>query len=174
MMPARVSAAKDHQSLISAFEIVNDGNMKLVLCGAGTDTSQFIGFAKALAPSSHKYISFLGERADIQDVYSRSHIVALISNFEALPLSIIEAMSCSRAIIATNVGGVPELIASGANGILVRPNCVDDIVEALTIYRDEKIRAEFGKKAKLTYEERFTDKSMLISIARTYKTLCGF
>jgi glycosyltransferase involved in cell wall biosynthesis len=104
-------------------------------------------------------------------ILSKCHIVALISNFEALPLSIVEAMSCSRAIIATNVGGIPELIKSGLNGILVRPNYVDDVVKALTKCKDEQLRLSFGARAKLIYEERFTDKSMLTSISNTYRSL---
>jgi glycosyltransferase involved in cell wall biosynthesis len=173
MMPARVSSAKDHQSLISAFESINDCNMRLLLCGTGTDTSEFIEFTRALAPNTYESISFLGQRSDMRNIYAQSHIVALISNFEALPLSIIEAMSCSRAVIATNVGGIPELITSGTNGILVRPNCVGDIVEALKRCRDERVRVDLGNQAKIAYGERFTEESMLMSIAHTYRSL-GF
>lgn len=171
MMPARVSSSKDHQSLISAFEQFNDKKAILLLCGAGTDNPKFISYARQLAPRTNKNISFLGQRSDIDEIYSQCHVVALISHFEALPLSIIEAMSCARAIIATNVGGIPELIASGVNGILVRPNCVDDIVEALTKYKEEQVRVELGNKAKITYDERFTEESMLTSIRNTYYSL---
>lgn len=173
MMPARVSSAKDHQSLISAFEYINDPNMKLLLCGTDTDKKEFVDFAKALAPTTNGSISFLGQRSDIHNIYSQSHIVALISNFEALPLSIIEAMSCSRPVIATNVGGIPELIVSGINGILVRPNCVSDIVDALNGLRNERLRLQLGSQAEITYKKRFTEKSMLMSIAHIYKTLNG-
>jgi len=173
LMPARVSSAKDHQSLICAFENINDPNMRLLLCGKDTDKQEFIEFAKALAPATNGLISFLGQRSDIHNIYSQSHIVALISNFEALPLSIIEAMSCSRSVIATDVGGIPELIVSGVNGILVRPNCVDDIVAALNNFKDERLRAKLGSQAKITYEEKFTEYSMLMSVTHTYKTLGG-
>ncbi len=171
LMPARVSSAKDHRTLISAFELINDDNLKLLFCGAGTETEDFIDFAKSLAPNTNQNISFLGQCSDMGAIFSKSHIVALISNFEALPLSIIEAMSCSRAIIASNVGGVPELITSGLNGILVRPNSVDDIVYALHKCKDEQLRLRLGAAAKLSYEEKFTEKSMLTSISKTYRSL---
>lgn len=173
MMPARVSSAKDHQSLILAFENINDPNMRLLLCGTGTDLDEFKKFAKALAPTTHHLISFLGQRSDIYNVYAQSHIVALISNFEALPLSIIESMSCSRSIIATNVGGVPELISSDLNGILVRSNCIKDITSALTRLKDERLRAKLGSRARIAYEEKFTEKAMLRSIAHTYQKIAG-
>ena len=173
MMPARVSSAKDHQSLIAAFEYINDPNIRLLLCGAGTDSHDFIEFAKSLAPTTNGAISFLGQRSDIHKIYSQSHIVALISNFEALPLSIIEAMSCSRPVIATNVGGIPELIEDGVNGILVRPGCVSDIANALSSLKDERLRVQLGKQANITYNEHFTENTMLTSIANTYKKLVG-
>lgn len=171
MMPARVSSAKDHYSLISAFELVNDSKMKLLLCGDGTDTSEFKEFAKSLAPKNFGSISFLGQRSDIDKVYEQSDIVALISNFEALPLSIIEAMSCSRAIIATNVGGIPELIDGQENGILVKLNCTGDIVNALIKLKDSHVRTKLGNAAKRAFEERFTKDAMLTSTARIYLTL---
>lgn len=171
MMPARVSSAKDHQSLISAFELVNSKDMRLLLCGAGTDTPEFIEFAKSLAPNAFEFISFLGQRSDIQSVYADSHVIALISNFEALPLSIIEAMSCSRAVVATNIGGIPELITNGVNGLLVRPKCVSDIAEAIKRYSDERVRIVIGDQAKITYDELFMENTMLVSIAKTYRSL---
>lgn len=171
MMPARVSSAKDHESLIAAFESINDKGMRLSLCGAGTDAPEFITFARLLAPNTFGYISFLGQRSDIRNVYADSHIIALISNFEALPLTVIEAMSCSRAVIASSVGGIPELISHGANGLLVRPRCVDDIVEAIKTYRDERVRLVIGDQAKITYHERFTENAMLASVAEIYRSL---
>ena len=171
MMPARVSTAKDHQSLMSAFERFNDEDARLILCGGETDSPEFISLAKTLAPRSNKNISFLGQRSDISEIYSQSNVVALISHFEALPLSIIEAMSCAKPVIATNVGGIPELITNGVNGILVRPSDVDDIVEAFTRYKNEQVRIEYGKHAKITYEDRFTDKSMLTSVSKIYHSL---
>ena len=170
MMPARVSSAKDHKSLILGFELFNCVNSRLVLCGAGTDSPEFITFAKRLAPTAFGRISFLGQSSNIEKIYSMCDVVALISNFEALPLSIIEAMSCGKPIIATDVGGIPELIESGANGILVRPNCVDDIVEALTSYKDNQVRLLHGKLSKVIYDKRFTDNSMLNSISVIYSS----
>jgi glycosyltransferase involved in cell wall biosynthesis len=171
MMPARVCSAKDQLSLILALESLNDSNVRLVLCGTGTDSPKFVELATKLAPNTHKFISFLGQRSDMPNIYSQCHVVALISNFEALPLSIIEAMSCSRAVIATSVGGIPELIKTGENGILVRPKSVSDIVEALKMCKDENVRLNLGKKARKTYDIKFAEKLMLTSVANTYHSL---
>lgn len=171
MMPARVSSAKDHKCLISAFERFDDGYSKLIFCGGGTDSQEFISLAKELAPRTNKNITFLGQISNMAEIYAQSDIVALISHFEALPLSIIEAMSCSKPVIATDVGGVPELIENGTSGFLVKHGCVDDIVDALKKLKLKEFRSEIGTNANATYLRRFTEDSMLGSISKIYHTL---
>jgi len=169
LMPARVSSAKDHKTMLAAFERLSGHDSKLLLCGAGTESDAFISMAKKIAPNAFDRISFMGQRSDIEKVYSRCHVVALISKFEALPLSIIEAMSCKKAIVASDVGGVSELVTDGYDGILVPPEGVDEIVEALNQYLDEDVRREFGKNAKVTYNRKFTERAMLAHIASAYQ-----
>ncbi len=171
MMPARVSSAKDHRCLISAFERFNDDSAKLILCGGGTDSPEFISLAKKLAPKTNRNINFLGQVSNMTEIYSQSSVVALISHFEALPLSIIEAMSCAKPVIATDVGGVPELITNGANGVLVRHGSIDDIVDAFKKFKNKEVRFEIGINANATYRERFTEKSMLDSVSKIYRAL---
>jgi glycosyltransferase involved in cell wall biosynthesis len=169
LMPARVSSAKDHKTMLSAFECLSLRDSRLLLCGAGTESHDFISMARKVAPNAFERISFIGQHSDIEKLYSRCHVIALISKFEALPLSIIEAMSCEKAIVASNVGGVSELVTDGYDGILVRPESVDEIVEALHKYVDERVRNEFGRHAKATYKQKFTDKAMLACISSAYK-----
>jgi glycosyltransferase involved in cell wall biosynthesis len=171
MMPARVSSAKDHQSLILAFEQFDCDSSRLILCGSGTDSNEFISITQNLAPKTIKNISFLGERSDMPSIYAQTHIVALISHFEALPLTIIEAMSCAKTVVATNVGGVPEIIESGVNGVLVRPGCVEDIVEAFNKFKNDHERTKIGTRAQITYLEGFTERIMLESISEIYNKM---
>lgn len=170
MMPARVSSAKDHASLISAFELLNKDESCLILCGTGTDDVEFIKLAKTLAPKRFSQIAFIGQQSDINEIYSQCDVIALISKFEALPLSIIEAMSCNKAIIATEVGGLPELIDNGVNGTLVKPKSVDDIATALVKYSNPLNRIFDGNNARIAYENFFTEKSMLSSVSQIYRS----
>ena len=169
LMPARVSSAKDHKTMLAAFERLSLRDSRLLLCGAGTESHDFISMARKIAPNAFERISFIGQHSDIEKVYSRCHVVALISKFEALPISIIEAMSCEKAIIASDVGGVYELLTDGYDGILVRPEGVDEIVDALHKYMDERVRHEFGRNAKATYKQKFTDNAMLACISSAYQ-----
>lgn len=171
LMPARVSSAKDHETLIKAFEKFDEESTKLLLCGAGTNSPGFISKTKILAPKNFKNISFLGQRSNMDEIYSQCNVVALISHFEALPLTIIEAMSCARGIIATNVGGVSELIENGVNGMLVEPGSIDDIVDALTNFKNLEFRAKMGLRARNFYNQKFTKNMMLDNISTTYKSM---
>jgi glycosyltransferase involved in cell wall biosynthesis len=171
LMPARVSSAKDHETLIQGFELFNCVKSRLILCGTGTDAPEFIALAKHLAPTAFGRIFFLGQSSNVEGIYSQCDVFALVSNFEALPLSIIEAMSCGKPIIATAVGGIPELIENGRNGILVRLKCVDDVVAALTIYKEKRIRILHGNASKTIYNKRFTCNLMLNSISNVYKSI---
>jgi glycosyltransferase involved in cell wall biosynthesis len=168
LMPARVSSAKDHKTMLAAFERLSVRDSKLLLCGAGTEGHDFISMARGIAPNAFERISFIGQHSDIEKAYSRCHVVALISKFEALPLSIIEAMSCEKAIVASDVGGVSELVTDGHDGVLVRPGGVDEIVQALHQYADERVRREFGRNARVSYRQKFTESAMLAGISSVY------
>lgn len=168
LMPARVSSAKDHAALLRAFEKFEEKESRLLLCGEGTNCRNFIAEARLLAPNSFSRISFLGQQSNMENIYSQCDIVALISKFEALPLSIIEGMSCGKAILATDVGGVAELIVDGQNGLLVSSNDVDQIIFGLNRLRDKAYRMKLGFAARSKYFERYTEKSMLEKIEKIY------
>lgn len=167
IMPARVTAAKDHECLVKAFDLLED-DVRLVLCGGGTNDPDFISKLKIWAPNGFKRIICMGERSDIPSLLNASDVFLLISNFEALPLSIIEAMSASKAIIATDVGGVGELIEDGVSGILVEKNNVEQVYSALNNMLDPEKRKAFGANARSDYLKRFTDRMMLDSIYSFY------
>lgn len=174
MMPARVCNAKDHESLILAFESLNDPDYELVLCGSGTESNDFMAIAKKIAPLNFGSIRFLGQRSDISDMFINSDIVVLASFYEALPISIIEAMSFSKPVIATNVGGVSELVFNGINGILVSVGSTAEICSALKLYKDEQTRYQHGSAGFKIYMDNFTDKLMLDSFNKLYNDVCQF
>lgn len=167
IMPARVSNAKDHKSLVSAFDKL-DFESNLILCGQDTDKEEFVNEMIANAPNRYKDIIFLGARHNMKELLNRSHVFALISNFEALPLSIIEAMSASLPVIASNVGGVPELIVEDFNGYLVNSGDIDLIVERIVDLKNEQKRILMGARGRTLYLEKFSAKFMAKSIYSKY------
>lgn len=167
IMPARVSSAKDHITLLKAFEKIKFPS-QLLLCGAGTDSIEFINTANMIAPKRFRDIFFLGSRSDVPELLVGADIFALISNFEALPISIIEAMSAAKAIIASNVGGVTELIDDGLNGLCVERNNYKDVLAAMNKFSDSSFRKNCGQKARNKYVLNFTLKTMADKIFSRY------
>jgi glycosyltransferase involved in cell wall biosynthesis len=170
LMAARVCAAKDHETLVRAFERVEVAS-KLLLCGEGTDTESFRRNIIEWAPSRNLDIELLGVRTDVRALLCSINVFALISNFEALPISIIEAMASGRAIVATNVGGVPELIDPDANGYLV-PICgIEEIARCITLLNDQQLRARFGKVSRQIYHYKFTELRMTNAVWNVYEEM---
>ena len=117
VMVARFAEPKDHQLLLEALSLLPNEIWHLTLAGDGPLLPSIKQKAKQLGLKQQ--IAFLGEIKDIQSVLSKADIFLLISNSEGLPISIIEAMQARLAIIATDVGGVSELIQHHKNGLLI-------------------------------------------------------
>jgi glycosyltransferase involved in cell wall biosynthesis len=81
--------------------------------------------------------------------------VFLLPSFrEGLPISLLEAMACETAVIATSVGGIPEIVRSGENGRLVPPGDADALASALReLLLDASLRVRLGRAARRTAEE---------------------
>ena len=169
LMPARVSSAKDHKSLLAAYEMSSTSEA-LILCGEGTQTKAFQEMAKIYAPKKFHNIKFLGERQDVSDLLSQVRIMVLCSHFEALPISIIEAMSAGKAVVATKVGGVPELIADGQDGYLYDPENVRMLARCLDKLTDDQLCKRLGKQARRSYLAKFSLQKMIADIMNIYDT----
>ena len=166
-MAARVCDAKDHETLIKAFESL-DMPSKLYLCGEGTNSNQFLKQIKYWAPHRFSDVISLGVRSDVRDILKTINVFALISNFEALPISIIEAMSSARAVVATDVGGVSELISSGKEGLLVQVGNVEMLADALSQLFSKQLRDKLAFNARERYVREFSDYEMMAAIRGAY------
>jgi glycosyltransferase involved in cell wall biosynthesis len=100
--------------------------------------------------------TFEGRIPDIRDAYAAGHVVVLCSISEGFPYSLIEAMTCGRACVATDVGGVGEALGDDA-GIVVPPRDPDALAKAcLRLLRDPGLRARLGAAARRRAIEHFT------------------
>ena len=90
-------------------------------------------------------VRFLGWRRDLDRVYADAWIVALTSHNEGSPVSLIEAMAAGRPVVATRVGGVPDLVEEGVTGHLVPPGDADALARTMTdLLLDAGRRRAFG------------------------------
>jgi polysaccharide biosynthesis protein PelF len=94
------------------------------------------------------------EAENIVGAYHAADVVVLTSVSEAFPYSILEAMSCGRPVVATDVGGVREAVES--SGALVAPRDAEGLaVEVRRLLDDPGLRAQLGERARATVVERF-------------------
>ncbi|MEY0243211.1 glycosyltransferase family 4 protein [Providencia rettgeri] len=156
---ARFSEQKDHTSLFKALAKITSLNWSLNLVGKGPLESEMKKLAKELQISNK--ISFLGERHDVSKLLSSSDIFILPSNWEGLPRSIIEAMSFSLPIIASDVGGVSEMV-SPSNGFLIPRGDINEMSSALRILiKNQDIRIRMGNISREIYCRSFNFQQML-------------
>jgi glycosyltransferase involved in cell wall biosynthesis len=137
---ARLSAVKNHKDLIEAFSgMVDIPGVQLVLAGGGELRMELEELSRVLR--IQEQVHFLGERDDIADVLAASDAFVLSSISEGNPMSVLEAMSAGLPVVATSVGGMPELVRSGTDGWLVPPGdtrALRDAMRRLVLNRDSR------------------------------------
>ena len=164
----RFSPQKNHRLLIESFSRVLSkiNNVKLVIVGDGDLRPEIEGIVNRNGLNNH--IKFLGVRKDIADLLSASDIFVLSSDWEGLPLTVIEAMAAGKPVVATAVGGVPELIKDNVNGFLVQPKDPDSLAQALIkMAGDREASREMGAMGRKMAREKFDIRIM----AKAYENL---
>lgn len=129
------------------------------IVGGGPEYSRYKNLVEKF--NLEKIIKVLGEREDVEALLKQSHIFILPSYDEGLPIAIIEAMRAGLPIIATKVGGIPEMILNGREGYLINP-IEDDIEDILNQVLDNKIALEkLSYFSRQKYEEQFSLEVMI-------------
>ena len=144
----RFQEQKNHICIIeSARELINY-NVKFLLIGDGE-------LKETIEKKAQEYhiddkIEFVGQTTDVNSYLKESDIFILPSKWEGLPISIIEAMAVGLPIIASDVGGVSDLIQSNQNGLLIKPQS-NQLIEAIKkLLGNDSIRKKYGENAKRT------------------------
>lgn len=169
IMVARFSPQKDYKTLLLALKDINSP-IEVLLVGEG----ELLQSSKQLASelNLNEKVKFLGMRKDVKKLLSRSDIFVLVSHYEGLPISIIEAMSAKLPIIASNVGGVSELVEDGFNGFLIKRGDYRDLNNKLNILINNKeLREKMGRKSYQKYKDEFTIERMLDKTFKVYDEL---
>jgi glycosyltransferase involved in cell wall biosynthesis len=117
-------------------------------------------------------LEWWGHRADIAEVFRKAHIVCLPSYREGLPKVLIEAASCARAIVATDVPGCREIVVHGRNGLLVPPRAVLPLAEAIIeLLSEPSRRAAMGAAGRAMVVESFSVDRIVRQTLQVYEDL---
>lgn len=163
--------AKNHSVLFSAFKKVKEVNsrIKLMIVGDGPLFESLRSLVRSL--KLEESVLFTGERRDIPELLTVMDIFVLPSLFEGLPISLIEAMASGLPVVASRVGGIPEVIEKN-NGILVQPDDTEGLKDALlTLLNDEETRIAMGKENRKRVKAHFSLSKMTAEYESVYATL---
>jgi glycosyltransferase involved in cell wall biosynthesis len=168
---ARITKDKGYHILDEAIlHFKETEKLKFIIVGNGSYLSEMQ--EKLKYQIENKQVFFLGHRDDIQNILRTCNIFVLPTLHETLSLALLEASSESLALIASNTGGVPEIVENDFNGILVEPGDVLQLTKAIDIlYQDEQLRKKFGQNAKSKLEHKFSEKSIVQKIDSLYQQL---
>lgn len=160
IMVARFAAPKRQLQLLTALNQLRHIQWKMSFAGDGPLLQEAKEFVERVNLSDR--VDFLGNRDDITELLQKSSIFALLSDWEGLPLSILEAMRCGLPIIASDVGGVKEAIIQSDNGYLIPKNDINDLLNKLILMltSPSSVRLKMGDRSRKLYEENFTYEKM--------------
>ena len=139
----------------------------LVIAGEGVLAQPLRDEAQALGVKDQ--VRFIGPRRDIPELLSMFDLYALPSEWEGLPMIILEAMAAGCPIVASDVGGVGTAVRDGESGYLVPPRDIDTLAQRITaLLGDARRRREFGEAGQRYFHEHFSAEAMAAAYARVY------
>ena len=117
-------------------------------------------------------VTLLGNQIEVPRLMNQFDIFVLPSIWEPFGLAIAEAMACAKPVVATNVGGIPEIVEHNRTGILVPPAEVAPLADALALLLgNEVLRAQFGRMGRKRFLDRFDSRTMAAKYQMLYDSL---
>ena len=121
-----------------------------------------------------KHVMLLGFRPDVLSLLKAFDVFVMSSHTEGLGTSLIDAMAVRKAIVATRVGGIPEVVVDGETGLLVAPHSPRELAGAIVrLLKDERARAAMGEKGRARAEAHFTVARMVNETLDVYQRWGG-
>jgi glycosyltransferase involved in cell wall biosynthesis len=158
---ARLHAENDHATLLRAFSTVGRRwpDAQLLLVGRGPEEGRLEALGKALGILGR--IRFVGEQPDVRPFLRQMDLYVQPSVVAGMPNSILEAMAVGLPVVATAVGGTPEVVVKGETGLLVPPRDPAALVDAmLKLLADRGLAEAFGRAGRARVEAHFGEDRM--------------
>jgi glycosyltransferase involved in cell wall biosynthesis len=185
---ARLEPEKGHQTLLEAWPLVLDAvpNARLLIVGSGSRREALEEQAEALGllgeacegdacvGTKHARpgakVVFTGRRDDVPAVTAALDVAVLPSYREAQGLVILEAMALGRPVVASHVGGIPEMIRDGVTGVLVPPHDPDALAAAIVrVLTDHPFADMLARAGRIVVHDRFCVERMVSAIEGVYE-----
>jgi len=168
----RLSREKAHIDLLEAFKLLRetkpDISLRLIIVGDGPEHARLEATAESLGCKDR--VAFAGQVSAVQSFYAMADVFALPSLSEGSPNVLLEAMAANLPIVATTVGGVPEMVANDESALLVPPNDPPALAAALaTLLTDEDLAQRLAKEAATMVDTRFAPDNYARFLVEIYR-----
>lgn len=167
----RLSPEKGQLVFLKAMKIAIQAcpDVRALLVGDGEDRASLEQYVRDNGLTD--YVVFANYRDDVTEYYRILDLLVLPSISEGLPNVVLEAMSCGVPILATSVGGVPEIL-DGTNGALVLPGDSDALAQRMIeLLRNDSLRATLGVEGRRSLHPRFSPEHRARQIVAVYQEL---
>ena len=169
---ARLVPIKAHEVFLRAAAILaaREAGARFLIVGDGERRAELEALSTNLGLD--RSVEFLGWRSDLDRVYADLDLVVLCSRNEGLPVALIEAQAAGRPVVATGVGGVPDLVVSGDTGLLVPPDDPDALARAIqSLLDDVEMRDRLGRAGRRRVVPAYNAERLLEDIDLLYREL---
>ncbi len=168
----RLEPIKGVSYFIEAAKIVSQGseNVKFLIVGDGSQKEELEKIAESLGLCSN--LAFMGWREDVNTILFTLDILVLSSLNEAVGRCVLEAQAVGVPVVATRVGGVPEVVLNGVTGLLVPAKDPKKLADAiLFLLKNDDKRRQMSQAARGWIDEKFSDRVMAEKFSQLYKSL---
>ena len=168
----RIFPIKNHRLFLDTAARLarKDEHVHFVVVGDGILRPEMERYARELGLGSR--VHFTGWRRDLPRIYASLDVLVISSDNEGTPVSAIEAMASEVPVVATRVGGLPDLIIDGVTGYLVPPRDPDALAAAVArILQDSQTAARLGTAAREHVRERYVLERLIADVDQLYQEL---
>jgi glycosyltransferase involved in cell wall biosynthesis len=163
---------KAHRVLLEAAALLRDTPIRFVCAGEGSERAQLERRIRELDLSNTVFL--LGHRQDVPALLSRSHALCLCSTAEGLSNAVTEAMAARLPVVATNVGGTPELVEDGTTGFLVPPGDPRELARRLRqVYASPERARQMGERGRAFVEKHLSLENLTDAHEALYRRAVG-
>jgi len=165
--------SKGLKYLIEAMPRIVNGfpGARLVVIGRGSGQNGFRELARTLHVEKNVLFEGFVEHGAIHSYFQQCDIFCLPTLSEAFGMVLLEAMSCAKPVVATNVGGIPEIVEHGRSGLLVPPSNSQALAEAITsLLQDADLRGKMGRHNRTLCEQRYDWDKIIDVIEEVYES----
>ena len=168
----RLVPIKNHRFFLEMAEslLQRRKDLHFVIVGGGEEEQSLKQMVSQRSLTS--FVTFLGWRKDLLALYSDFDLVVLTSLNEGTPVSLIEAMASGKAVVATRVGGVPDVVQDNRTGFTVPPGDLSRFVEKVEfLLGHPQLRKEMGEAGRHWVRENFSKEKLLQQMQTLYEEL---